>query len=413
MTIRMYLERYAARENLRMHMPGHKGKGYPLDITEIEPEGLGDITAVLEESDAAVARAYGASHARMLTGGSTLGLLAALLAVSDGRVILPKASHKSLYSGCVLSRREPVFLETVYADGLPVPPAARQYAEAVERVPDAAAVVVTSPDYFGRTVDLAAVRQAVGDRALIVDAAHGAHFGLRPELPAFPVEADIVVVSSHKTLPACTQTAIVFVRESYVESFDAALGLLATTSPSYPLLASVEDAVAETAATDVTALIRAADSIPARVPSDDPLRIVIDAKALGSDGRTLQAHLARAGIEIEFATERHCVLIGSCRDTAEEYARIAEAAAAVPTTAEIAERNEPPALERVEPFLARCDTEYVDAETAVGRVLAAEVGLYPPCIPTGVRGERVTGEFVTALAGRTTFGLAHGYPVRK
>ena len=184
----------AAKDRVRLHMPGHKGRLDPFDTTELPvTDDLYAPESGIRRAEEMAARAFGAAHTLMLTGGSTAGILAMLLAyVSPGeQVILPRNAHHSALSACVWGG-----LDAVFADEL---------SQAVARHPQARAVFVTRPDYYGRCMDLAplcAQAHAAGMRVL-VDEAHGAHFAWwdQPQ-SAGRLGADAWVQSAHKTLPA-------------------------------------------------------------------------------------------------------------------------------------------------------------------------------------------------------------------
>jgi len=415
MKLTEFLARYEAYAPVRMHMPGHKGE-IAQDLTEIATD-FGDVVDCLRESNDLVARAYGADRAVMLTGGATIGILCAITAMKGAPVVIARASHKSVFSACVLGGSEPVVVDNVFRDGLPLPMTACQVQEALRLRPDARAVLVTSPDYYGRTADVASIRRVIGDRVLIVDCAHGAHFGLSPLLPKNPCdEADCVICSAHKTLPSMTQTAIALVRHGFFTAFDGQLKLLASTSPSYVLLASIERGVERARAFDYAPLIALARRLKGAIPTDDPTRIVLDGAQFGCTGYELEAHLKRCGIVAEFGSERYCVLILTCADTVESVQAVERALESVPRGSKApCALPELPAPERVIAFTdcARMQTEAVPVERAEGRVAGQEMGFYPPCTPILVRGEIIRKQHLIALTAVGSFGLDEGVVVVK
>lgn len=239
------LKDYSASDAYAFHMPGHKrildplfgGSGlspYQIDITEIDgfdnlhfPEGL-----LLEEMKAA-ASFYGTKDTFFSVNGSTCALLAAVSAAvpSGGTLLMERGCHISVYHAAYLRRLHTVFIGEDLSSAAPD------------------AVILTSPSYGGCLKDIAKWAAYAHERKipLIVDEAHGAHFGMHPFFPesAITMGADLVIQSVHKTLPAMTQTALLHrvterVSRARLQYF---LDIYETSSPSYVLLASITSAV--------------------------------------------------------------------------------------------------------------------------------------------------------------------------
>ena len=252
---------YARSDLLPMHMPGHKRRGSPsgenlpfaLDVTEVEGmDDLHDAHGILAEGMARAAALYGSDRAFYLVGGSTVGILAAIrAAVRPGdAVILARNCHRSVYHAAELCRLRPHYLmpsaELDFGVCASVSPDA--LARALEDCPDARLAVITSPTYEGVISDVAALASLCHKRGipLLVDQAHGAHLGFGG-LPAgaVAVGADLVVQSLHKTLPSLTQTALLHVSGNRIDSaaVERQLSVFETSSPSYPLMASIDRCV--------------------------------------------------------------------------------------------------------------------------------------------------------------------------
>ena len=238
------------------HMPGHKraflpfANPYAIDITEIEGfDNLHHATGILQEAQQKAADLYGAKKTYYLINGSTCGLLAAIsAAVPRGeKILMARNCHKAVYHAMYLRQLVPVYLypeDTAYGiQGQVTPQMVRKQ---LEQTPDIRAVVITSPTYDGVVSDIKNIADTVHAYGipLIVDEAHGAHFGFSPEFPenATRLGADAVIMSVHKTLPAFTQTALLHlcsdrIAEKKVAQF---LGIYETSSPSYLLMAGIE-----------------------------------------------------------------------------------------------------------------------------------------------------------------------------
>ena len=254
------LLKFSAAGRVPFHMPGHQRAAFPwlgdaarIDFTEIE--GLDNLHApegILRDASDRAARRWGADRSFLLTGGSTVGALAAIwTAAKGGRpLILARSCHRSVYHAAMLTGSPVMYIAPrLHPLGFALGITAADAEEAFEKSPDAAALVITSPTYDGVVSDVASIA-AVCHRhgaVLIADAAHGAHLGFLDPSVLNPVRlgADLVFMSLHKTLPALTQTAVLHVNGSRIDpdGIAAALGIFETSSPSYPLLASADGCI--------------------------------------------------------------------------------------------------------------------------------------------------------------------------
>ncbi|HPP85843.1 MAG TPA: aminotransferase class V-fold PLP-dependent enzyme, partial [Bacillota bacterium] len=200
------------------HMPGHKRNAFlldfpfdcGLDITEIDGfDNLHDANGILAQGMKRAALLYGSERTFYLINGSTCGILAAVTAcVRKGdKVLMARNCHKSVYNAVMLNELCPVYLvPPVGAEGISgsIPPA--EVEKALAENPDVRLVIVTSPTYEGVVSDIKAIAEIAHQRSvpLLVDEAHGAHFGFYEGFPESSVRlgADMVVHSLHKTLPA-------------------------------------------------------------------------------------------------------------------------------------------------------------------------------------------------------------------
>ncbi|GIP36308.1 aminotransferase class I/II-fold pyridoxal phosphate-dependent enzyme [Paenibacillus sp. J2TS4] len=252
------------QRNSSFHVPGHKGgralpaqfKGMleqvmSIDYTEIT--GLDDLhqpEGVIKEAQDLAADCFGADRTFFLVNGSTVGNLAMITAVC-GRgdiLIVQRNVHKSVIHGLMIAGAKAVFVapqsdpETGLAAGI----SNKDLVEALDRYPQAKAVFLTNPNYYGMAMDLEQTVRLVHSRGipLLVDEAHGAHFGFHPELPrsALSVGADAVVQSSHKMLTALTMGAMLHVRSTRIDpnQISGRLSMLQSSSPSYPIMASLD-----------------------------------------------------------------------------------------------------------------------------------------------------------------------------
>ena len=231
-------------KHISFHTPGHKRAGE--DITELSySDCLSSPHGVLAAAEKDIAEILGAHKSYILTNGSTAGvfsMLYALRAHGGKSVAAPVFSHPSVMRACeVLGLKiHPISQMTRY--GIPQQPTEEAVSVVLEK---ADALLLTSPDYYGYFPNLTAMRALCkwADKPLLIDGAHGGHLHENPNAYAGNY-ADLWVDGVHKSLPAMTQGAVVSAKS---EKWAAALheGVIAfrTTSPSYPIMASVEYAV--------------------------------------------------------------------------------------------------------------------------------------------------------------------------
>lgn len=472
------------------HTPGHKGgqmgdpqfrrllkdalalDSDPPALPVAEPDEDGEWSElpgeVTRRAETLLSDLYGSQRSFFLTGGTTQGLQAlALAAVEPGAaVLMPRHVHRSVTGALALAAATPAYLPASLDDfwGLPqapVPPAACP--------PAVGAVLLTYPDYYGLAVDLTAWRKAVdgwrtaagGARALplLVDEAHGAHLPFLPgaPVPALAGGADAVVQSPHKLLGSLVQSSWLHVGAGAVDParVATALSVLATTSPSFLLLASL-DATRRWAAQEAAAAYRRLGALTAEVRARldalpglrclgeadalrlgyaalDPFKLTVSLRELGLFGAEAEDYLCRHGIRPELADPFNLLFVLSPADTRESLDALVEALAGLSDQArdpdgrarltrrrppgargpaEVAEllrvaSAEPPATATsVSPRTALlAPSVALPFDQAVGRVAARAVGLYPPGIPLLAPGEVVTRECTGLLRAFRAAGL--------
>jgi len=261
------LKANAVRPHAPFYTPGHKrgaGIAQPLadllgtkvfraDLTELaDLDNLFAPQGVIQEAQQLAAEAFGASQTWFLVNGSTCGVEAAILATCGmgDKIILPRNVHSSAIAGLILSGAIPIFLNPEYDAVLDIAhsitPDAVQ--SALQQHPDAKAVFIVYPTYYGVCGNLSAIANITHQYniPLLVDEAHGAHFAFHPELPtpALAAGADLTVQSIHKVLGAMTQASMLHVQGNRIDGdrISKALQLVQSTSPSYLLLASLDAA---------------------------------------------------------------------------------------------------------------------------------------------------------------------------
>src|SRR5690625_2615133 len=249
---------------MSFHVPGHKHglvfpketltffkSMLPIDLTELM--GLDDLHAprgILKDAETLAQQYFNTIQTYFIVGGSTVGNLAMILATcSPGeKIIVQRNSHKSIMNGLELAQAEPVSIAPSYDEEVSryTHPSVKALEQAILNHPDAKAVILTYPDYFGRTYPLKQVIQRAHHHqmAVLIDEAHGVHFSLGNPFPPSSLElgADVVVHSAHKMAPAMTMASLLHINSKRVseERLSHYLQMLQSSSPSYPLLASLD-----------------------------------------------------------------------------------------------------------------------------------------------------------------------------
>lgn len=339
-----------AADRLSLHMPGAQGRGPfgPLDPYRLETTELGvtdDLYApcgAIARAEALAARCAGAAHTLMLTGGSTAGVQAMLLyaAGGGGAVILPRNAHLSALHLCAVAGLEAVFARPAFtSSGLCFTPE-ESYLEALARRPDARALLVVRPDYYGALhwpARAAARARALGIPVLC-DEAHGAHLNWDADVPtAGALGADVWVQSAHKTLPALNGAAWLHAGPGVdAARLRAMLRAVQTSSPSFVTLLALDDARAWMEHSGAQALARlkaAAARFHAQAAAlgyadgqDEPgwaydrTRVVLTAP---EGGYALSEALAARGVDVEMSDACRVVCILSPVDGPERLERLA------------------------------------------------------------------------------------------
>lgn len=344
-----------------------------LDTTELS--GTDDLHApegVIKEAQQLAAQCFGAEATYFLVGGSTAGNIAMILAACEpgDRIIVQRNSHKSVIHGLMLAGVEAIFLgpELDEAAAVPIIPSLATVAEALAQYPNAKAVHLTNPNYYGMGEGLQPYADLVHSYGLplLIDEAHGAHFGHHPGLPpsAMQAGADVAVQSTHKTLSAMTMGAMLHMQGGRIsrERMAEALAMVQSSSPSYPLMASLDIARAMIASQGASLFdpgMRAArifrermalansavrvameagkpNSVSSASPSsnasgryDDPMRVLLFDSTGRLSGYELLKRLELRGIWAEMADQQHAVLLFGAAATEAESEQLAAACAAI------------------------------------------------------------------------------------
>ena len=260
---------YEALERLRkmrvvpFDVPGHKrGRGNPelarllgekcmsMDVNSMKPlDNLCHPVSVIRQAEELAAEAFGAAYAFLMVGGTTSAVQAMVLSVAKRgeKIILPRNVHRSVIGAMVLCGAVPVYVNPQCNDrlGIPLGMTVEDVKKAIEENPDAKAVLVNNPTYYGICSDIRSIVKLAHDHGMycLADEAHGTHFYFSDQLPVSAMEAgaDMAAVSMHKSGGSLTQSSLLLIgpnmSEGYVRQI---INLTQTTSGSYLLLSSLD-----------------------------------------------------------------------------------------------------------------------------------------------------------------------------
>jgi arginine/lysine/ornithine decarboxylase len=448
------------RPHAAFYTPGHKrGQGishhlaqimgnqvFQLDLPELpDLDNLFAPEGVIREAQELAAQAFGADQTWFLVNGSTCGIEAAILAVCQpgDKIILPRNVHRSAIAALVLAGAIPIFVQPDYdphwdlAHSLTV----TGVAQALRHHPDAKAIMIVYPTYYGVCGDVGAIAQLAHQHniPLLVDEAHGPHFAFHPDLPCSALEAgaDLVVQSTHKVLGAMTQASMLHLRSTRIDAnrLTTALQLVQSSSPSYILLASLDAArqqmalqgkelltqtlnLAKLARTQLSQIPELSvfelplDAI-ATNPTLDPTRLTVRVTGLGITGFTadeiLHDHLQTIA---ELPALKHLTFLISLGNTSEDINTLVSAFQNLASTinSDHLEKSlipsfplspfptctwDLPPLSPREAYFAT--TEMVAIAQASDRISAECICPYPPGIPVLIPGELITSAAIDYL----------------
>ncbi|MCH5147061.1 MAG: aminotransferase class I/II-fold pyridoxal phosphate-dependent enzyme [Clostridiales bacterium] len=418
------------------HMPGHKARGefaklFPvagMDVTELSySDNLACPDGVIAEAQRDIASILGAASSYILTDGSSLGVFAMLYAASKRgtKVIVPRNCHQSVWNACRILGLEPVVVQGKTENGVIEPPETEVITRLIVNDSTVAGLIVTSPDYYGNIAPLKEYAEILkrNNRILMVDGAHGSHLAFEPERQGYAgVYADIWVDGAHKSLSTLTQGAILNISDTdLIADAEEGLSLFRTTSPSYPVMASVEYGVKQLAnktnlcaeAKDAAKIIREEKKITL-YPSADWTKVAVDCAPYKISADRVAKELEKRNIYCELSDGRYVLFYLSPSVAAGDIKGLIKALKSVLSNKKLAGTYRPriaisPANRTYSfQYALNKPSEWVPLEEAVGRMCAQNAGLTPPCIPVCVAGEVITDAAVRTLQSGKTYGLSGG-----
>ncbi|MDW7661398.1 MAG: aminotransferase class I/II-fold pyridoxal phosphate-dependent enzyme [Bacillota bacterium] len=435
------------------HMPGHKNGrliGESLkpflayDITEIPgADNLHHSESCIEETKIAVSEYYGSKVSEILVGGSTIGMISAILGATNrgDEILINRNAHQSIYNAVELNGLKPFFIAPEFDDHLSIPIGidAHRLRSRIEDMSAPKACVLTYPTYEGICYPIEDLIDACHDAGMIVivDEAHGAHLKLfdGPYKSSLELGADIVIQSFHKTLPAMTQTACIHFSVSnrlsdfQFETILWHLKALQTSSPSYVLMASIDEmlGVMETKGPEYVKWLKSRiETFYKNVSGLGTLKccnqvnqeiskIIVSIAPEYYDNEKWNCEILAEKlrndyqIQVEYATKSMCLLMTSIANIDDDFVRLERALGQIdvatgksvnpldPQThiplGMVYESISDPSVQVFKANEARNMTRIkVPVKECVGKLAGEYVIPYPPGIPVIVPGERITLE---------------------
>lgn len=440
------LQRFKKQRVVPFDVPGHKrGRGNPeltelfgekcvtMDVNSMKPlDNLCHPVSVIKEAEILAAEAFGAHHAFLMVGGTTSAVQSMILSVlkKGDKIILPRNVHRSVICAIVLCGAIPVYVDPKCDPklGIPLGMSVDVVRKTIEDNPEAKAVLVNNPTYYGICSDIKSIVDIAHAHNMLclADEAHGTHFYFDDELPlaAMHAGADMAAVSMHKSGGSLTQSSILLtgpnVNEGYVRQI---INLTQTTSGSYLLLASLDIArrnlalrgkdnfrrvakMAEYARDEINAIggyyafgkeLINGDS----VYDFDTTKLSVYTLDTGLAGIEVYDRLRDDyDIQIEFGDLGNILAYLSIGDRYQELERLVSALSDIYHTVKgeskaVAVQEYIPPIVAVTPYEAfYADKEKVALDDASGRICCEFVMCYPPGIPILAPGEMITRDIL-------------------
>jgi len=440
------LMEHVNKKPISFHVPGHKyglidqsdkdhffNKLLKIDATELS--GLDDLHSpegAILEAEMLLAELYHTTKSFFLVNGSTVGNLAMIMAAcSEGtQVLVERNCHKSVLNALRLAKARPVFLEPEFnqewkiAAGVSV----ETVKQAINLYPNAKAIILTYPNYYGMTYDLKGIIHLSHHHHIpvLVDEAHGPHLIVGEPFPASAVQlgADMIVQSAHKTLPAMTMGSFLHVNSDLInmEKVKEYLEVFQSSSPSYPIMASLDLArnyIGTYEQKDLSFLLTEIKRFKeelAKIPTikvldfpknhGDLLKITIQSRCQLS-GFELQKRLEESGIYTELADPNNVLFILPLLKDGQDYPleeaarKIQRALLGLPfyevKEEFIMDRHKISELAIPYEDMASLTVKEVPIVEAAGFTCAETIIPYPPGVPLLLKGESITGEKLNRL----------------
>ncbi len=418
-----YVKSYCEKNPLRLHMPGHKGKGFlgveKYDITEINgADSLFEANGIIKESEKNASFLFGCNTFYSTEGSSLCirGMLyLALRGEKEPLVIAGRNAHKTFISAAALLDFD---IEWIYSSGnylsCEISPSIVENAIISARKKPSA-VYLTSPDYLGNMLDIEGISKVCKKYKvlLLVDNAHGAYLKfLNSSKHPSDLGADMCCDSAHKTLPCLTGGAYLHISENadsyFKENAKEALSLFASTSPSYLILQSLDLVNKYISEEYSDILLKHVEKIQSfkkelekkgfSLYGNEPLKITINAKKYGYTGIEIAKILEKNMIFSEFYDNDFIVFMFTPQ--IDGFSDLTESLFSLEKKEEIKKVfgaiDKPKKVMSIRKAMLS-EKEYISVEKSEGRILASSSVGCPPAVPIAVCGEIITENIINAF----------------
>lgn len=443
------LRNYVKEGVMSFHVPGHKhGKGLPeftrfvgRNVMNIDLTIMPDLDSIYKPHGAIkaaqdlAAEAFEADHAHFLSNGTTAGVQCMLFTTlgPGDKFIVPRNAHKSVISAMILTGAEPVYIQPYVDDylGIAMALTADEVRQAARQHPEAKAIFVVNTTFYGMAPELERIVEIAQDYEIpvLVDEAHGAHLKFHPSLPMSAMEAgaDMAALSTHKLIGSMTQSSLLLTRGDLIDHdyTKTTLNLTQTTSPSYPLMASLDVArkqiffrgqemLTQTINLSNWARYEINNNIPGLYVYGndmvgqpgcyeyDPTKLCVNVRALGISGFEME-RLLRQGfhIQVDLSDLYNVLAVVTMADTKETVRYFVHALTEIARKYQVQDVREKPIELPPLPAIAYlpreafyADTKRVPIEQARGKIVAEMLMAYPPGIPLICPGEILTQDII-------------------
>ena len=462
------LESYKEQHFVPFHTPGHKigveapqllkdwmGAALPYDLGVMYAlDDLHEPERELKEAQDLTAELYGADYCWFSINGTTALIEAMIMGTvgPDETIIIPREAHRSVISGLVLSGAKPVYMDCQFDErwGIPLGVSLDDAVKTMDAHPEAKAILLVYPNYYGVGVDIEKIVQEAHKRGVIVlvDEAHGPHLPFSENLPveAIAAGADLVAQSTHKSVGSLTQTSWLLGQGERINNrrITQMHQMLQSTSPNYIFLASLDMARHQLATVGKELVSRTVElslylrnelkkisgittmeyrDIQNRVTNYDCTKVLIDAKELGLTGVVFERMLRKQRIEVELVQAHHVLALITIGDTKASVDALIKAVKTVSDEVlhgsyttnhsldgdfDLLSKGSavlPDPVVRVTPRNAMyAEREQVPLSAALHRIAGETIAYYPPGIPCVAVGEVISESVLQYIENRKALG---------
>lgn len=422
------LKEYKGLKRSSFHTPGHKNNCNFLnellsfDFTELDyTDSLFEANGAILKAEEYASKVFGSIRTLFSAGGCTLCIQAMLRLVgkSGGKVICSRVLHKSAINAMALLNLKPIFIEQDkdLKTGFLNPVKPMDVEVALKTNEDVNVVYLTSPDYFGVLSDVKKISKICKSYnvPLIVDNAHGSHLAfLEENLHPLHFGADMTADSLHKTLPVLTGGALLHINnEKYISRAKQAMALFGSTSPSYPIMASLDlcsDWIENNAKMEYKRLIDNIKPIKNILKEKgilmpeglvDPTRISLNLKSVGLTGFECAELFRKFGLEPEVYTKDFIVLILTPFNKEKDFLKLKNALMALEVRDSKTENKfffqKELHLKTSLNEAILSESEVIEVRKSKNRISAGTVCPCPPGVPIVIPGETITREHIEFL----------------